>query len=72
LSEVAAKHFDENGNVRLKHRHDGPVFFVRRTVPVVNAAVNDGVVLDGVRWLAKRFRGEPFIPNELLGREKAA
>jgi hypothetical protein len=72
VSEVAAKHFDDHGNVRLRHKHDGPVFFVRKAMLVVNHAVRPDVVLAGVRWIGREFRLEPFIPDELLGKEKAA
>jgi hypothetical protein len=70
--EIAGKWFDKNGNVTRRHKHGDIVFFVRKTVPTVNAAVRDDVVLDGVRWIASRFRGEPFVPDELLAKEKAA
>jgi hypothetical protein len=72
VCEIAGKWFDTNGNVRKRHKHGDVVFFVRKTVPSVNAAVRPDVVLDGVRWIAKRFHGEPFVPDELLAKEKAA
>jgi hypothetical protein len=70
--EIAGKWFDERGNVSRKHTHGDVVFWVRKTVPAVSAAVRDDVVLRGVRWIADRFAGEPFIPDELLAKEKAA
>ncbi len=76
VENVAAKHFVEGlkgRHVVLKHKHAGEsVFFVLRSVPHVSAAVRPEVVTAGVRWLADRFVGEPFIPLELLGKERAA
>ena len=70
--EVAAKWFDERGNVSRKHKHGDTVFWVRKTVPVVNAAVNPEAVTRGVKWLAERFVGEPYVPDELRPKERAA
>lgn len=72
VSEVAAKHFDANGAVKIRHKHPDVVFFVRKTVPAVNAAVRPEVVRDGIRWIASAFAGEPFVPDELLAKERAA
>lgn len=70
VSEVAAKHFAVKRGVRhvtLKHKHGGEtVFFALKAVPVVSAAVDPAIVAEGVRWLAARFEGEVFIPNDLL------
>jgi hypothetical protein len=75
IENVAARHFkytEDGRHVTLKHKHGDPVFFVLKSVPSVNAAVREDVVEDGVRWIAARFQGEPFIPDELLAKEKAA
>lgn len=73
---IASKHFKythDGRHVTLKHKHGGEsVFFVLDSVPAVSAAVRPEVVLDGVRWISVRFRGEPFIPDELLAKERAA
>lgn len=70
--EPAAKHLDAHGNIRRQCKHGDQVFWVRKAVPVVNAAVDPELVLAGVRWIADRFDGEPFIPDALLGKERKA
>ena len=77
VEEIAAKHFvyKQRGgrDVKLKHKHGGEaVFFALKSIPHISAAVNPDIVTAGVRWIAARFRGEPFIPDELLARERAA
>jgi hypothetical protein len=66
--EIAAKHFDDRGHVRKKHKHGDVVFFVRKSVPVLPEWVREDVVRAGIADLAERFCGEPFIPN--FGRKK--
>lgn len=71
--EVAARHLDKHGNVKRQCKHGGSaVFWVRKTVPVVSEAVRPEMVEGGIRWLARRFRGEPYVPADLLAKERAA
>lgn len=77
VKEVAAKHFvnreDGTRHVTLNHRHAGSnVFFVLALEPVLSKAIDDGLVDDGIRWVAAAFRGEPFVPKEIMNQEKAA
>lgn len=73
LVEVAAKHFDGNGAVTLRHKHDGDqVFFVRKAVPVLSQAIRPEMVGAGVQWLSREMRGDVFVPDQILNREKAA
>jgi hypothetical protein len=73
IVEIAAKHFDGNGAVTLRHKHDGDqVFFVRKTVPVLSAAIRSDDVDAGIRWISRAMRGDVFVPDQILNREKSA
>jgi uncharacterized C2H2 Zn-finger protein len=77
ITEVAAKHFKEREDgtrtVSLKHKHGGePVFFVLRSIPVLSRAIRPENVEAGVRWIAKSFKGDVFVPDPILGRERSA
>jgi hypothetical protein len=73
IVEVAAKHFDNNGAVTLRHKHDGDlVFFVRKTVPVLSKAIRPEAVVAGIRWISTAMRGDVFVPDQILNKEKAA
>ena len=70
--EVAAKHFNGNGDVTLKHKHDEQVFFVRKVVPVLSKAINNDLVRAGIQWISREMRGDVFVPDQILNREKRA
>jgi hypothetical protein len=73
IVEIAAKHFDGNGAVTLRHKHDGDqIFFVRKTVPVLSKAIRGDAVEAGIRWVAAGMRGDVFVPDQILNKEKAA
>jgi hypothetical protein len=55
------------------HKHGRRhVALVPATKRVVSAAVNPGQVTVAVRWMDVRWRGEPFIPDDLMARGEQA
>lgn len=69
-TEVASSAgFDDEGLSSRYHKHgrDG-VLMVPFALKEWSRAVDPVVVKRGVHWLANRWHGEPFLPDELLAR----
>lgn len=54
------------GHKPKTHKHGGRVDLARASVIVVSAAVVPALVVEGVRWISVDFRGDPFVPDDLV------
>ena len=57
----------KRGHRQKSHKHGKRVELMRASVLVVSGAVVPALVVNGVRWLAVDFRGDPFVPDDITG-----
>lgn len=68
----AAKHRDHRGNIRLRHKHHGDaVFFRLASVLAPSREVDEHEAVAGLRWMEVRWRGDPFVPDQLIASRAA-
>lgn len=69
---LAVEDWPKPGHKPRSHRHSGGrVELQRASVLVVSEAVRPELVVFGLRWVALKFRGDPFVPDD-LERERVA